>query len=182
MNERRGPRPSGSEPSRPCSRSVESAADEIHKLELGYRAHAVSEAAEGCDLHGDSAIGMSMTRFGTEAVDEAVRDFESAAVVPMSSCRDRRRWVALHSSQMPWRWLRDMVSCGIGFLRFVIPSEGARLPSERAPQFQGPWVMPASARSLQFRTNRQQGLASAGSWLRSPQVFARRQFSAAFRD
>ncbi len=113
---------------------VESAADEIHKLELGYRAHAGERGAEGCaydggfrDRHVDDALG-------TEAVDEAVRDFESAAVDADVLAETEDGGVALH-------FLPDALADGfeIGelrpcFFRFVIPREGARLPSERAPR------------------------------------------------
>jgi len=41
---------------------IESAADEVHELELGHRTQAGEGCAEGGTTMADSAIGVSMTR------------------------------------------------------------------------------------------------------------------------
>ena len=59
---------------------VEGAADEIHELELGHRTHAGERGAEGRAHDGGFRDGRVDDALGAEAVDEAVGDFERAAV------------------------------------------------------------------------------------------------------
>ena len=59
---------------------VESAADEIHELELGDRTHAGERGAEGRAYDGGLRDGRVDNALRTEAIDEAVGDFESSAV------------------------------------------------------------------------------------------------------
>ncbi len=59
---------------------VESAADEIHELKLGYRTHAGERSAEGGAHDGRFRDGSVDNALGAEAIDEAVGDFESSAV------------------------------------------------------------------------------------------------------
>ena len=75
---------------------VESAADEIHELELGHRTHAGERGAESGADDGGFRDGSINDALGSEAVDEAVGDFECAAVNAdvLAQAEDGR--VALH--------------------------------------------------------------------------------------
>ena len=59
---------------------VEGAADEIHELEFGDRAHAGERRSEGRAYDGGLGDGRVDDALGAEAVDETVGDFERAAV------------------------------------------------------------------------------------------------------
>src|SRR5277367_1689247 len=59
---------------------VKSAADEIHELELDYGTHARERRSERCAHDGGFRDRRINYALGPEAVDEAVRHFESAAV------------------------------------------------------------------------------------------------------
>ena len=75
---------------------VESTADEIHELELGHRTHAGERSAEGGADDGGFRDGSVNDALRPEAVDEAVGDFECAAVNAnvLAQAEDGR--VALH--------------------------------------------------------------------------------------
>src|SRR4029077_7472154 len=59
---------------------VEGAADEVHELKFGYRAHAGERRSEGRAHNGGRGDGRGDHALGAEAVDESVGDFERAAV------------------------------------------------------------------------------------------------------
>ncbi len=59
---------------------VEGAADEIHELEFGHRTHAGERRAEGRADDGGLRDGRVDDALRAEAIDEAVGDFERAAV------------------------------------------------------------------------------------------------------
>src|SRR4051794_1842329 len=59
---------------------IEGAADEVHELELGYRAHAGERGAIGRAHNGGFGDGRIDYALRAEVVDEPVRDFERAAV------------------------------------------------------------------------------------------------------
>ena len=59
---------------------VERAADEVHELKFGDRAHAGERRAEGRAHDGRLGDGRVDDALGAKAVDEAVGDFERAAV------------------------------------------------------------------------------------------------------
>ena len=59
---------------------VEGAADEVHELKFGDRTHAGERRAEGRAHDGGFRDGRVDDALGAEAVDEAVGDFEGAAV------------------------------------------------------------------------------------------------------
>src|SRR5215469_18207432 len=59
---------------------VEGASDEVHKLKLGHRTHSGEGRAEASVHNGHLGDRSIDHAFGSEAIDEAVGDLESAAV------------------------------------------------------------------------------------------------------
>src|SRR5208282_1179022 len=75
---------------------IEGAADEIHELELGYGAQSGERGTEGRAYDGRLRDRRVDHALGAEAVDEAVGDFESAAVDADVLAQAEDAWVALH--------------------------------------------------------------------------------------
>src|ERR1700686_2071341 len=75
---------------------IEGAADEIHELELGHGAQSGESSSEGSAYDGRLRNRRIDHAFGTEAVDEAIGDFEGSAVDTDVLAQTKDGWVALH--------------------------------------------------------------------------------------